>query len=582
MPTRPVENPQRPGYSGDLGAVSNLGDYPAFEGMNEWGSGDWPGTAAMNPWDVPEAIDFEWQFSPEWADEWPGSQGTAPGQADLPAMSYDADFHSRYGAPDPMGFDPTPEAARAAGFELQFNPDIAANRGWGLDYSLMAPEGAEEYGQGRLPWRLSSEQEFAGWPWARGYTGEDFRRQEEETVNGNGNGYGNGIGMSTDLPWDPTVNTRNEEFDLETDEDDPAGGIPTHLADLWMALTGQIPGKGDVARTMSEVPLVPEGWEDETRVEVGQDPLSQGITSSLAQLTGQSGGVADTPLARQSEQALRQIIFQGGRGAENLSDTGYATQAALQEIIDAQGARAAETTTPLGDETQQTLRELMASGGQLPADAQRRALEMETLRNPIEAFRQAQLSQGQAAMADRGLLGQGPELDYMSRLEETLAPMYAGAGQQLALGEAERADQRYREAVQQSNLMSMEQARLREGRLATALTESSQLAQHQSQLREDRLSSALTRSTGWNEEAARNLVNAARAGTEYQDMLGNLALENIRENRLWNDMLFQAGIDRAEALDAIQRGNLDALLPVIQEYLQAASRIGDAYVVGSE
>ena len=65
-------------------------------------------------------------------------------------------------------------------------------------------------------------------------------------------------------------------------------------------------------------------------------------------------------------------------------------------------------------------------------------------------------------------------------------------------------------------------------------------------------------------------------------MLGNLALENIRENRLWNDMLFQAGIDRAEALDAIQRGNLDALLPVIQEYLQAASRIGDAYVVGSE
>ena len=501
MPTRPVENPQRPGYSGDLGAVSNLGDYPAFGGMNEWGSGDWPGTAAMNPWDVPEGIDFHWEFSPQWADEWPGAQGTAPGQGDLPDMGYDADFVSRYGAPQGMGFDPTPEAARGAGFDLQFNPGIAANRGWGLDYSLMAPEGSDQYGQGRLPWRLSSEQEFEGWPWVSG--DQSFVRQEEYNPPDNTNTIGGvhtGLPTVVDvpkLPWNPDDTQRPPDFDLKEDPDDPAGGIPTHLDDLWMALTGQIPGRGDVARTMSEVPMVPPGWEDRTRVEVGQDPLSQGITSALAQLTGQSGGVADTPLARQSEQALRQIIFQGGRGAENLSDLGYTTTDALQEIIEAQGARAAETTTPLGDETQRLLRELMqsrgegaeqltplgsntaealqeiigargagaaesatplgtdlqenlrqlmASGGQLP-DVKRRAMEMETLRDPIEAFRQAQLSQGQATMADRGLLGQGPELDYMQRLEAEMAPMYAGAGQQLALGEAERADTRYREAI---------------------------------------------------------------------------------------------------------------------------------------
>ena len=316
-------------------------------------------------------------------------------------------------------------------------------------------------------------------------------------------------------------------------------------------------------------------------MEVGQDPLSQGITSALAQLTGQSGGVADTPLARQSEQALRQIIFQGGRGAENLSDLGYTTTDALQEIIEAQGARAAETTTPLGDEVQQNLRALMASGGQLP-DVKRRAMEMETLRDPIEAFRQAQLAQGQATMADRGLLGQGPELDYMQRLEGELAPMYAGAGQQLALGEAERADTRYREAMQQSNLMAMDQARLREDRLGMALGEAGDFSLEQATLREGRLSDALSRSTGWNEEAARNLVSAARAGTEHQQMLGDLAVQNIQENRLWNDMLYRAGIERATALDMIQRGNLNALLPVIQEYLQAASRIGDAYVTGSK
>jgi hypothetical protein len=587
MPTRPVENPQRPGMGGS--GITNLGDYPDFEGMGDWGAGDWPGTASMNPWDVPDAIDGDWSmnFRPgniEGAygqyQDWAAGQG----QDALPLDRFnDLQYQQGVGPiPDAPGPGADPAGLIGAGYGLDFNPGQTANQDWRLQYGISDPSGDQ------TGWALSGGDPYGGFPWVSG--DQSFVRQEEYDApalemerlhRGDSIRDDNTIADVPKLPWEPDPNERPTEFDLEVDEDDPAGGIPTHLQDLWMALTGQIPGKGDVARTMSEVPLVPEGWQDETRVVVGDDPLSEGIYSALAQLTGQSGGVADTPLARQAEQGLRQIIFQGGRGAENLSDLGYDTQAALQEIIDAQGARAAETTTPLGDETQQNLRELMASGGQLPADTQRRAMEMETLRDPIEAFRQAQLAQGQATMAGRGLLGQGPELDYLSRLEESLAPMYAGAGQQLALSEAERADTRYRDALQQSNLMAMEQARLREGRLATALGEAGDFSIEQAELRESRLSDALTRATGWNEEAARNLVNAARAGTEYQDMLGNLALENIRENRLWNDMLFKAGIERAEALDAIQRGNLDALLPVIQEYLQAASRIGDAYVVGS-
>mgnify|MGYP003146456655 FL=1 len=593
MPTRPVENPQRPGMGG--AGITGLGDYPAFEGMEEWGAGDWAGTAAMNPWDVPESIPDDWR-----GDDWslnfrPGNvegaygqyQDWAEGQGQdaLPLDRFnDLQYQQGVGPiPDAPGPGADPAGLASAGYGLQFYPGQTANQDWRLQYGITGP-GGDPTG-----WALSGGDPYGGFPWVSG--DPSFVRQEEYNLPGNTNTGGDhhgsvnvGTETVTDVdkrPWNPDDTPRPTEFDLDEDPDDPAGGIPTHLDDLWMALTGQIPGQGDVARTMSEVPMVPPGWEDRTRVEVGQDPLSQGITSALAQLTGQSGGVADTPLARQSEQALRQIIFQGGRGAENLSDLGYTTTDALQEIIEAQGARAAETTTPLGDEVQQNLRALMASGGQLP-DVKRRAMEMETLRDPIEAFRQAQLAQGQATMADRGLLGQGPELDYMQRLEGELAPMYAGAGQQLALGEAERADTRYREAMQQSNLMAMDQARLREDRLGMALGEAGDFSLEQATLREGRLSDALSRSTGWNEEAARNLVSAARAGTEHQQMLGDLAVQNIQENRLWNDMLYRAGIERATALDMIQRGNLNALLPVIQEYLQAASRIGDAYVTGSK
>ena len=264
-------------------------------------------------------------------------------------------------------------------------------------------------------------------------------------------------------------------------------------------------------------------------LQVGDDPLSEFVNTALAG-TLSTGGLTPTPMAGQTQGALRTIMDRGGQGAEIGSQLEW--------------------------ETQNALRELIANAGQLPADAQRRAMEMETLRNPIEAFRQAQLSQGQAELARRGLLGQGPEMDYMSRLEGQLGEQYATAGQQLALAEQERADQRYRDALMQG----------------------ADLGMAQSQRREDRLGSTLQLATGMTEDMTRNLLATAQTWTERQSMLSDIALRNLDQNMEWNKFLSQQGLDRDQVVEAIQTGRLSALLPLMQTFLQQVQTAAQGFI----
>jgi len=609
--------PRRPGYSGDLGQATGFEDYTGdWESFNE---GGWPGAADMNPWDVPEAIGGDWSmnFRPgnvegaygeyqDWA--------SGAGEEALPLDRFnDAQYIQAFGSvPDAPGPGADPAGLIGAGYGLDLYPGQTANQDWRLQYGISDPSGDQ------TGWALSGAAPYAGFPWNPGYSGESMVRTGD---GGGGAGDGNipSLGNQTakNIPFDQT--------EIAGGTNDPRVGPQNEaqMDQLLALLSGLLPGRGDMADRESQMPLTPPSFADLTRKTWGQDALSQMQLSRMGHIM-ESGGLEETNLQRRADQALQhiidqggvggenlsplglrtqdalhQIMAQGGQGAENLSPLGSTTADALEEIIGARGAGAAEAATPLGTDLQENLRQLMASGGQLPADTQRRAMEMETLRDPIEAFRQAQLAQGQATMADRGLLGQGPELDYMQRLEGELAPMYAGAGQQLALGEAERADTRYREAMQQSNLMAAEQARQREGRLGTALGEAGDLAGEQAQLREGRLQTALTTgealtsaqaqrrenrlaemmrlATQENQARTRAAIDANRAATEYRQFLTDSAFEDLDRSMEWNKFLFDAGMERAEALEMIETGRLQSLLAMVNAYMAGAQGLAGGF-----
>ena len=295
-----------------------------------------------------------------------------------------------------------------------------------------------------------------------------------------------------------------------------------------------VPGSGVIPATdPPDYPMVEPEFQEISTVPVGTDPLSANANLALETLM-HYGGTVPSYLAGETEQGLRDVIRRRGAGALE--------------------------TTPLGEDVQSTLQDLIASGGAIPEDQQRRAMEIEAARSPLDMLRQAQMEQGQAALASRNLLGQGPEMDYMQRLEQGLAPMYAQAGQQIQLAERAAADARYQQALESGQRM----------------------AQQSDLMQEERLSNAMTLATGMSQEQSRNLLNAVQTTTDRQQMLGDMAMKSLDQNMEWNKFLAEFGLKRDQALELIQTGRLNQLVPLIELYLKAALEARMGYIPSTQ
>jgi len=287
-----------------------------------------------------------------------------------------------------------------------------------------------------------------------------------------------------------------------------------------------VPGSGVIpAADPPDYPMVEPEFQDISTVPVGTDPLSANANLALETLM-HYGGTVPSFLAGETQQGLRDVIQRRGAGALE--------------------------TTPLGEDVESTLRELIASGGAMPEDQQRRAMEIESARAPLDILRQSQLAQGQAALASRNLLGQGPEIDYMQRMEQGLAPMYADAAQRIELAEREASDQRYRDALQTGQTM----------------------AQQADALQESRLSNALSLATGMSGEQSRNLLSTVQTTTERQEMLSDVAIRSLDQNISWNKFLAEFGLKRDQALELITSGRINQILPLLDLYLKAVLEAG--------
>ena len=419
-----------------------------------------------------------------------------------------------------QNYPPTPDGLKALLL-------VANGSKWGAGWKQVGNSGSIDFGDGNIVDVIENFQGGgAGWHWllpgAADATVDDTR---DDTLDVDGT-----IDDTIDDTVDDTVDDLPSDRKVTSQPKPDTGTFPpgtevqTIRGDAGGALQAgtdlEDPYYGDIREDPSTTDYPYSVPQQQTigMLQAGDDPLSELMNAALAG-TASTGGMTPTPFAGQTQRALSDIMARGGQGAEIGSELEWGVQNTLQELI--------------------------ANAGRLPADAQRRAMEMETLRNPIEAFRQAQLSQGQAELARRGLLGQGPETGFMSGLEDQLAPMYATAGQQLALSEAERADQRYRDALAQGADLGMAQA----------------------QRREDRLASTLQLATGMNEEMSRNLLATAQTWTDRQEMLGNLAIQNLDQNIQWNKFLYEAGLERDQVVESIQTGRLAAVLPILQTFL---------------
>mgnify|MGYP003136733280 CR=1 FL=1 len=318
-------------------------------------------------------------------------------------------------------------------------------------------------------------------------------------------------------PTIPSLNVPAAEVSPEAVGDQPLSTAQVQL------LLDQLSARENV------LPGQTPAWKGVATTPVGMDPLSQLAGANLATMM-QTGGVAPTPLAAETERTLGGVLSSRGRGAAQ--------------------------PTRLGLDVQRELQELMARGGAMPEDQRRQAMELETARGPLDRLRRAQLAQGSAEMARRGTLGMGTEADFRERLEGRLAPMYAEAGQQLELAQRDRENQRYMDAVRMGESMSTQQAAQREQQLSTAM----QLA------------------TGMSQEQSRNVLNTVQTVNQRQQMLNEIALGSLDRNMEWNKFLAEFGLDRVRVANDIQQGRFDAILPILQTYLRGIQTAAGGYV----
>lgn len=333
---------------------------------------------------------------------------------------------------------------------------------------------------------------------------------------------------------------------------------------------------GEVVYDPESAPLLPGEWQDLFTQNVADDPLSR-ISNAAIEALIRSGGVAQTDFTGQLEQQLADTM--ASQGWLPPSPDEQALSDRFQGIMDQGGVT---DLTPLEQETQQNLRELIERGGAFPEDTQRRAMEIETARSPLDILRQSQLAEGRAAMAGRGLLGQGPEAEYGQRLEQRLAPMYTQAAQQIELDEKTRADERYRDAMTQLNQqalqgrISADQRDLRAQQLHTEIT------LDQSRRQDDRLAQAVAQSAALTSEQSRNLVGTINALTGVQKMRTDAALSALDSNMFWNKFVAEYSLDRAETMESLQQGRFMHLLPLISQFFQSAAQAAAGYTIASD
>ena len=224
-------------------------------------------------------------------------------------------------------------------------------------------------------------------------------------------------------------------------------------------------------------------------------PLStseQAMLQQLEQTIASGGQLGQSTLAQTSEQTLQDIIqasasaVAGQGGTLPQSALAQTSEQALQNIIQ-QGW----TQSELGVQSGQQIIDLLANQGRLPEDLQREAMQLEAARSPLDVMRRAQMAQGAAALADRGLVGSGAGREYLEGLEERLAPQYTQAAQQIAEQRRQAEDQRYSQALGLGAQRAGQIENLRQQGLQSAIGEAGRQTAQQEQLQHQILQRAL-------------------------------------------------------------------------------------------
>lgn len=236
----------------------------------------------------------------------------------------------------------------------------------------------------------------------------------------------------------------------------------------------------------------------------------------------------------------------------------------------------------LENQLTELLASIMEGGGVLaPGEMSER---LTSAREPLDILRRAQQREAEAGLASRGLIGSGPQAESLLRIEEALAPAFAEGARQISADIRQREFDRFQQGLAQAGSLVQQQQQLatQRGLAGAELTQNQRrlmldslmgltgVNQDQAALLLDSIESAAQ----MEQNEARLLLDTLNAITSRQATMTGLALQTLDRNIAWNQFLAGMGMDRAQFINDVNQGNLQAWLPILgmfQSLLQTST-----------
>lgn len=262
--------------------------------------------------------------------------------------------------------------------------------------------------------------------------------------------------------------------------------------------------------------------------QVGQDPFSQAITGGLADIINNKGKIGDTSSL---DAELKKLFDSGGKVAPDQFTTDMESR--IKAMID--------------------------SGGQFDqAGLDQRQI---AARNAMERAKKGTMADVTSDLGSRGLLSeggiaQGGEMSAIGRVNQDAAGSYAQALEQALIAENTNASNRYQ----------------------TALGAGTNLAGNLEGQDTQRLTQALQTAAGMTALQSQNFLSALSQSTDRQKMLADVAARSLDQNMAWNEFLANYGLQRDQIMAQIQQGNITAMLPLIQAFLQSSGQSNQGFI----
>lgn len=169
----------------------------------------------------------------------------------------------------------------------------------------------------------------------------------------------------------------------------------------------------------------------------------------------------------------------------------------------------------------------------------------DNVRDQLNRFRTSQNASNRASLANRGLIGSGPEITAQNRMEQGIADQFQNAVSGIYADESQNADSRMMQALGLFGGLGSDANRL-------ALDRELGLGQLD---------------LGW-----------GRLGLDQTLGLGNLALGNMNGTNDYNLGLARLGLDRDRLQHEIESGNIDQIIQILSQWLAGANSSAGGYI----